>query len=61
MDINFILRGAFSLASLLAIAGTTSRQAGSRAGLTLLITWAVCWAIFAIWDKQPGRRTLKTK
>ncbi|HVC77731.1 MAG TPA: DUF998 domain-containing protein [Candidatus Micrarchaeaceae archaeon] len=53
MDINFLLRGAFSLAAVLAIAGTTSRQARSRAGLTLLGTWAVCSAMLAFFPDNP--------
>lgn len=53
MDINFILRGAFSLAAVLAIAGTTSRQARSRAGLALIGTWAICSATLAFFPDNP--------
>ncbi|HXC75610.1 MAG TPA: DUF998 domain-containing protein [Candidatus Acidoferrum sp.] len=53
MDINFILRGAFSLAAVLAIAGTTSRQARSRAGLALIGAWAVCSAMLAFFPDNP--------
>lgn len=53
MDINFILRGAFSLSAVLAIAGTTDSSARSRAGLTLLGTWAVCSAMLAFFPDNP--------
>jgi hypothetical membrane protein len=54
MDINFVLRGAFSLAAILAIARTTSAGARSRPGLALVGIWAACSALLAFFADNPA-------
>lgn len=54
MDINFVLRGAFSLAAILAIAWSTSPAARSRIGLALVGAWAACSALLAFFPDNPA-------
>jgi hypothetical membrane protein len=53
MDINFVLRGVFSLAAILAVAQTTRAQARSRLGIALLGLWAACSALLAFFPDNP--------
>lgn len=53
MDLNFVLRGVFSLAAIMAIARTTSAPARSRLGIALLGTWAACSALLAFFPDNP--------
>jgi hypothetical membrane protein len=53
MDINFVLRGVFSLAAILAIASATSTRARSRLGLAMLGAWAGCSALLAFFPDNP--------
>jgi hypothetical membrane protein len=53
MDVNFLLRGAFSVAALIAIAVTTTPPGRSRLGLGLIGTWAGCSALLAFFPDNP--------
>jgi hypothetical membrane protein len=53
MDANFILRGIFSFAAILAIALTTNTQGRSRWGLALIAAWAFCSLLLAFFPDNP--------
>jgi hypothetical protein len=53
MDVNFLLRGAFSVAAIVAIALTTSPRGRSRLGLALIGVWACCSALLAFFPDNP--------
>jgi hypothetical membrane protein len=57
MDLNFLLRCALSLAAAGALAKTIRPDARPRAGLTLLVVWAVCSGLLAFFpDDLEGQR-----
>ena len=53
MDVNFLLRGAFSVAAVIAIALTTTPRARSRLGLALVGAWACCSALLGLFPDNP--------
>jgi hypothetical membrane protein len=53
MDFNFLLRGVFSVAAVIAIALTTTRQGRSRLGLALIGAWACCSALLGFFPDNP--------
>ena len=53
MDVNFILRGAFSVAAIIAIALTTTPRGRSRIGFALVGAWACCSALLAFFPDNP--------
>jgi hypothetical membrane protein len=53
MDVNFLVRGAFSVAAIIAIAVTTSPRGRSRLGLALIGAWACCSALLALFPDNP--------
>jgi hypothetical membrane protein len=60
MSFNFVLRGLFSLALVAALYRGLGSQARSRAGLVLLVVWAVGAFLLAVFptDVGPGRPSL---
>jgi hypothetical membrane protein len=53
MDVNFLLRGALSLAGVLALARFQRGAAVPRVGLALLTTWAVASGLLAFFPDDP--------
>jgi hypothetical membrane protein len=53
MDVNFLLRGVFSVAAAIAIALTTAPLRRSRLGLGLIGAWACCSALLAFFPDNP--------
>ena len=53
MDVNFLLRGAFSVAAVIAIALATTPRGRSRLGLALIGAWACCSALLAFFPDNP--------
>jgi hypothetical membrane protein len=53
MDINFLLRCALSLAIAAALYRVTRPEGRTRAGLILLVTWAVCSGLLAFFADNP--------
>ena len=53
MDANFLLRCAFSLALVAALAQVIRPGARARAGLTLLTVWAACSGLLAFFADDP--------
>jgi hypothetical membrane protein len=59
MDLNFLLRCALSLAIATALYRTVRLGGRTRAGLALLVTWAICSGLLAFFadDPAPARST----
>jgi hypothetical protein len=59
MDLNFLLRCAFSLAAAGALSQTVRSSARVRSGLAMLVVWAVCSGLLAFFaddvEGQPVR------
>ena len=53
MDVNFLLRGIFSMASVVAISLTTTPSGRSRLGVGLIGAWACCSALLAFFPDNP--------
>jgi hypothetical membrane protein len=53
MDVNFLLRCALSLAIAAALYRTARLDGRARAGLALLVTWAVCSGLLAFFADDP--------
>jgi hypothetical membrane protein len=53
MDINFLLRCALSLAIAAALYQVARRDGRTRAGLALLVTWAICSGLLAFFADDP--------
>jgi hypothetical membrane protein len=53
MDVNFLLRGAFSVTAIITIALTTNPKGRSRLGLALIGVWACCSALLAFFPDNP--------
>jgi hypothetical membrane protein len=53
MDINFLLRCALSLAIAAALFRVARPDGGTRAGLALLVTWAICSGLLAFFADDP--------
>jgi hypothetical membrane protein len=53
MDFNFLLRGVFSVAAVIAITLTTTSRGRSRLGLALIGAWAGCSALLAFFPDNP--------
>jgi hypothetical membrane protein len=53
MDINFLLRCALSLAIAAALYRVVRRDGRTRAGLALLVTWAICSGLLAFFADDP--------
>jgi hypothetical membrane protein len=53
MDINFLLRCALSLAIAGALYRVVRRDGRTRAGLALLVTWAICSGLLAFFADNP--------
>jgi len=53
MDINFLLRCALSLAIAVALYRVARLDGGTRAGLALLATWAICSGLLAFFADDP--------
>ena len=53
MDINFLLRCALSLAIAAALYGVVHLDGRARAGLALLVTWAICSGLLAFFADNP--------
>jgi hypothetical membrane protein len=53
MDLNFLLRCALSLAIAAALYRTARLDGRARAGLALLVTWAVCSGLLAFFADDP--------
>jgi hypothetical membrane protein len=53
MDLNFLLRCALSLAIAAALYRTVRIDGRTRAGLALLVTWAVCSGLLAFFADDP--------
>jgi hypothetical membrane protein len=53
MDINFLLRCALSLAIAAALYRAVRLDGGTRAGLALLVTWAICSGLLAFFADDP--------
>lgn len=57
MDVNFLLRCAFSMAIAAAISRVMRLDRRARVGLALLVTWAVCSGLLAFFaDDLEGQR-----
>lgn len=54
MDFNFLLRGVFSVAAVIAITLTTTSLGRSRLGLALIGAWAGCSALLAFFPDNPA-------
>jgi hypothetical membrane protein len=54
MDFNFLLRGVFSVAAVIAITLTTTSPHRSRLGLALIGAWAGCSALLAFFPDNPA-------
>jgi len=53
MDVNFLLRGVFSVAAVIAITLATTRRGRSSAGLALVGAWACSSALLAFFPDNP--------
>src|ERR1700689_4145465 len=53
MDLNFLLRCALSLAIAIALYRVVRLDGRARAGLALLVTWAVCSGLLAFFADDP--------
>jgi hypothetical membrane protein len=53
MDLNFLLRCALSLALAIALYRVVRLDGRARAGLALLVTWAVCSGLLAFFADDP--------
>jgi len=60
MDINFLLRCALSLAIAAALYRVARLDGRTRAGLALLVTWAVCSGLLAFFADNPEGTPLQT-
>jgi hypothetical membrane protein len=59
MDINFLLRCALSLAIAGALYRTIRLNGRTRAGLALLVTWAICSGLLAFFADDPEGQPLR--
>ena len=60
MDCNFVLRCALSIAAVRAIALAVPQSPRLRAGLTLLLVWALCSGLLALFPDDPAGTTIQT-